>query len=115
MAVARAWYINNDMVVSLSNLQSSTMASGTYLNSSLNVKCAIWKAATTGTLSDRLVNQAAMGYVAGSAGQYRFVAQSTAFSALTNGKQGLAIITVSETGLDGEWRVPFNVEYRGMD
>ena len=113
MPAARAWYWNNDMTVVLSGLQSSTMANGTYLNGSVHVTATIWAAPTTTFVANRLVLGANMGYVTGSAGMYRYTGQSTAFTKITPGMQGLAIITVSDSGLDGEWRVPFNGEYRG--
>lgn len=113
MPSARAWYVNNDMTLTLSGLRSSTMASGNYLNGSVSVKASIWKAYTTASISDRLYTGLVLGYISGSNGNYRYIAQSTAFSAIHQSTPGMCIITVQDSGLDGEWRVPFNGEYRG--
>ena len=113
MPTARAWLVNNDMQALLSEVRSSTMSSTAYLNSSLGVKVSVWASPSTTDASKRLVNAASMSYVAGSNGVYRYVAQSTSFGALSVGVSGLAIMTLSTGGLNGEWRVPVLGEYRG--
>jgi len=113
MPSARAWYVNNDMLATLNGLRSSTMASTAYLNNSLSVKLSVWIAATTVDVTKRVLNGVAMTFVTGTNGNYRYAAQSTAFSAFSVGGQGLAIMSVSTGGLNGEWRVPLKAETRG--
>jgi len=74
MAHADAWWIGNDMLVTLSGLQSSTQGSTSYLTSSTGVSCHVWKVLTTASTANRL-NTAAINlpYVTASNGNYRVV------------------------------------------
>lgn len=111
MARAQAWYTNNDMVVSLNGLQSST-ASSAYINNSTAVTVTVWRTISTASLADRLVNAVPMSYVNASNGHYRYTAQSTGVVP-TLGDRGMAIVRVAHAGLDGEWRAYFRAERRG--
>ena len=112
MALPEIWHVNNDVVLTLSGVRSSTMASTAYLTSSTNVKVSVWKALTTASTANRLVNARVMTYVSASNGNYRTVVQSTESTAITDQLQGLAIFTVNHSGLNGEWRMPFQGNYR---
>ncbi len=111
MPQANVWFANNDMRVRLDSLQSSTMASTAYLNSSTGVSVDIWQALSTGTTGDRVVTGTNMPYSTGSNGRYEAVIQSTVHS-MAVGTVGMAVITVDHSGLDGEWRRKFRVDYR---
>lgn len=111
MPAADVWFLNNDMVITLSGLRSSTMAASSYLNSSTNVNVSVWKTLSTSASTNRIITARNMGYVSASNGNYRAVAQSTEHS-MTISNRGLAIITVNHSGLNGEWRVKFPVEER---
>lgn len=111
MPAADVWFLNNDMVITLSGLRSSTMAASSYLNSSTNVSVTVWKALSTAASTNRIIAARNMGYVAASNGNYRAVGQSTEHS-MSVGTRGIAIITVNHSGLNGEWRVKFPVEER---
>lgn len=113
MARADAWFFGNDMTVTLTGLQSSTDTSS-YVNSSTGVSYHVWKAITTASVANRLTTAAVnLPYLSGTNGNYRVVAQSTAFSAITSTVRGMAIVTVNHSGLNGEWRVYFRGEHRG--
>lgn len=112
MALPEMWYLNNDVVLTLSSLRSSTMASTAYLNSSTNVTVTVWKALSTASTANRVVNARVMSYVTASNGNYRAVVQSTESTGITEGLQGLAIFKVAHQGLNGEWRVPFRGQFR---
>jgi hypothetical protein len=88
------------------------MASTAYLNSSTNVTVTVWKALTTASTANRLVNARVMTYETASNGNYRAVVQSTESTAITVGLQGLGIFRVAHQGLNGEWRMPFQGNYR---
>lgn len=105
------WWINNDMLVKLENLRTSTMSTGSYLNNSTNLKVNVWKALSTGTPADRVVTNRLMSYVAATNGNYRTVIQSTDHT-MSIGVTGLAIISLAHLGLNAEWRVPFRVDPR---
>lgn len=106
------WYPNNDMRVRLDTLQSSTMASGTYLNGSTNVTAAVWSGRSTST--GVLVKSATLTYTTGSNGRYDHIFQSTDTAAkLLNGGRGFVVTSVHHLGLDGEFRQEFIVHYRG--
>lgn len=109
MARAFAWFRGNDMLVELRKLRSSTMAAGSYLTNSGGVSVDVWGATTTENVTDFQVSKA-MPYV-GSSGWYRVQIDSTDHS-MTQGTNGLAIITVAHGALDGQWRVPFRVDDR---
>lgn len=112
MPQATAWYRGNDMVMLLSGFASSTSASGAYLNSSTGITVSVWKAATTGSTANRIVNARNMPYVAASNGNYRTVIQSSESTGISVGSQGLVIIRAAHAGLDGEWRLMLRGEYR---
>ena len=112
MALPEIWLVNNDNVLTMLGIRSSTMASTAYLNSSTNIKVSVWKALTTASTANRLINQRVMTYIAASNGDYRAVVQSTESTAITDQLQGLAIVTVNHSGLNGEWRMPFQGNYR---
>ena len=105
------WYPNNDMRVRLDGLQSSTMGTGTYLNTSTNVTAAVWSGRSTST--GTLVKTGALVYTVGSNGRYDRIFQSTETSALKTGGRGFVIASVHHLGLDGEFRQEFNVQFRG--
>lgn len=113
MAKADVWFVNNDMLVRLDTLKSSTMGSTEYVNSSTGVSCHIWKALTTASTANRLTASAVnLPYVAASNGRYQVVAESTAYATITSTVRGMAVISASHAGLNGEWRVQFRGEAR---
>ena len=112
MALPEVWHVNNDVVLTMSGLRSSTMASTAYLTSSTNLTVTVWKALTTASTLNRLVNARVMSYVTASNGNYRTVVQSTESTAITAGLQGLAVFRLAHQGLNGEWRMPFQGNYR---
>ena len=111
---ASAWFVNNDMIVQLSNFKSSTAS--TYINSSTGVSCHVWKGFTTASTDNRLTTAAAtLTYATGTNGTYRRAFQSTGTvgAGITSTVRGMAIITVDHSGLDAEFRVRFRGEFRG--
>ena len=118
MAQPEAWYVNNDILLSMSGLRSSTMAASSYLNSSTRLTVTVWRSsgagvdATTTNVTYRLINGRVMTYVTASDGNYRAVAQSTESTAIGSNTRGLAIFTLNHLGLNAEWRVPFRGQYR---
>lgn len=116
MATPLVWFRNNDILLTLAGLRSSTMASGTYLNSSTRLTVSVWKASSTVASTNRVVNAQNVPYTTGTTnganGTYQTVVQSTQ-QTMTAGTPGMAIFVLSHLGLNGEWRVPFHVEYRG--
>lgn len=118
MAQPEAWYINNDVLLSLSGVRSSTMAASSYLNSSTNVRVTVWRSsasnadATTTDTTYRVINARVLSYVTASDGNYRTVAQSTETTAISRLTRGLAIFTLNHSGLNAEWRVPFRGQER---
>lgn len=112
MALPEIWHVNNDVVLTMTGLRSSTMASTAYLTSSTNLTVSVWKTLTTASTTNRLVNARTMTYVTASNGNYRAVVQSTESTAITAGLQGLAIFKLTHQGLNGEWRMPFQGNYR---
>lgn len=109
MAFARAWWIGNDMLVSLTGLVSSTDTTS-YINSSTGVTLRVWPTNSTGSTGDIEV-EANMPYVTGSSGTYQVVVQSSAHN-LAVGSVGMMQVMVSHGGLDGDWRPPIRVDYR---
>lgn len=105
------WYTGNDMQAEITGVRSSTMGSTSYLNSSTGLRVSIYDGLTTA--SAVVVNNRLMSYVSGTNGSYRATAQSTETGALTVGDRGLAVYTLSHSGLNGQWRAPFRVENRG--
>ena len=109
MASPAVWFQNNDMLVTLSGLRTSTMASTAYLNGSTNVRLSVWSSQST--VGTPIVSAQSMPYVAGTNGNYRTVVQSTQHN-MTYGRSGLARITLSHLGITGEWFAVFFVEHR---
>lgn len=109
--IASVWFANNDMVVQVANVRSSTMSSTAYLNSSTGITCAVWKALTTASTSNRVVNATNMPYSTGTNGTYKLTIQSTAHT-MSTGTAGMAVITLTHSGLDAEWRPQFVVSRR---
>ena len=112
MAQPEVWFVQNDMICSLSGVRSSTMASTAYLNSSTGVTVSVWDGLSTASTTNRVINARNLGYVAASNGNYRGVMQSTESTKLGIGENGLAIFTLVHSGLNGHWRLPFRVDYR---
>lgn len=110
MALPGVWFYRNDMALSLSGLQSSTMSSTSYVNNSTNVTASVWRVLTTASSAAVITNRRLV-YRAGTNGAYRGIVQSTEHS-MSTGTRGLAIISVHHLGIDAEWRVPFLVEPR---
>ena len=111
MGRAAAWYEGNDMRVRLDGLQSSTMASGTYLNNSTGVTLDVWKDDSTSSTGNKVITAQNMPYVAGSDGRYDAIAHSTDHS-MAKGTVGMVVITVDHAGLDASFRPKFRVDYR---
>ena len=65
MGKAAVWAVGNDMRVRLDELRSSTMASGSYLNSSTGVTVQIWATDSTASTSNLKVSSKNMPYVSG--------------------------------------------------
>lgn len=111
MPQARIWFTNNDMLVRLDTVRSSTMTSTQYLNSSTGVSVSIWSTQSTGSTAARVVTALNMPYVTGSNGRYQVAVQSTAHS-MAVGTIGFCEIDLSHSGLTGEWRPRFRVDLR---
>ena len=112
MARADVWFTGkNDMVVRLDTVRSSTMATGSYLDSSTNIQCDVWSATSTASTANKLVSGRNMAYVSDSNGRYDGTIHSSEHS-MTYGTIGMAVITVDHLGLDGEWRPRFRVLMR---
>jgi len=106
------WLLNNDMRVRVSGLQTSTMTSTEFLNSSTGLTVDIYNAQTTGSTSVAQSNVAYSTVVNSGDGGYQVDIQSTAHS-LGVGDLGMAITTLSHSGADAEWRLRFIVHERG--
>ena len=111
MGRASAWFTGNDMRVRLDKLQSSTMGSTSYLNSSTGVSLDVWQDDTTSSTANKVVSAKNMAYVSGSNGRYDAIVQSTEHS-MAQGSVGMAVISLVHSGLNGQWRPKFRVEYR---
>lgn len=110
MAQPFIWYEGNDMLMGISGIQSSTMASTAYLNSSTGVRLTLYDGPTTGAaviFSNRVLN-----YVAATNGTYRTIVHSTESTALTRGDEGLGVFTVNHSGLNGKWYLSFSAQLR---
>lgn len=112
MAQPEAWYVNNDLLLQVTGVRSSTMAASSYLNSSTNVKVSVWKAVSTAATTNRLINARTLSYVSASNGNYRTVAQSTETTGIGVSTKGMAVFTLNHSGLNAEWRVEFRGQYR---
>lgn len=106
------WFTQNDMLAEISGVRSSTMASTGYLNASTGMRVSIWETSTAST-ANRVINNRLLTYVPASNGGYRAVIQSTEQGALIATDRGVAIFTLVHSGMNGQWRSPFRVEYRG--
>ena len=110
MSKADFFYVNNDMVLRLDNLQSSTMASSAYLTSSTGINYVLWGDRSTATAGDKL-SSGNMAYSTQGNGRYQATVSSTA--AVTSTMRGMAIVTAETTaGFTGEWRPHFRAEFR---
>lgn len=111
MGRAAAWFVGNDMRVRLDKLQSSTMGSTSYLNSSTGVTVDVWQDDTTSSTANKVVSAQNLPYVSGSNGRYDAIIQSSGHS-MTQGSVGMAVVTLNHSGLNGQWRPKFRVDYR---
>lgn len=105
------WDYKNDMVVTLSGLQSSTAASGTYINSSTGVTATIWNGLSTGSTGVALTTLN-LPYVAASNGKYLGIVQSTAANWKLGGR-GVVQVTVKSGAMDADFRQHYRVQTRG--
>lgn len=112
MAQPEAWYVNNDLLLQVTGVRSSTMAASSYLNSSTNLRVSVWKTVSTAATTNRLINSRVCSYLAASNGNYRTVAQSTETTAIGVNTRGLAVFTLNHSGLNAEWRLEFRGQYR---
>lgn len=103
------WFVGTDMRVTLANLRSSTMASGSYLNGSTGVTGKVWRALSTSSTAD-LVYSGAFTATTDLTGTYGLTVQSTAHQ-MARRTVGMVITTVRSGGYDREWRSPFRVDY----
>lgn len=110
MARASAWFDDNDMSITLSGVQSSTMGSTSYHNNSTGVTAVVYGGSTSST-SNVVVSSVNMPYLTGTNGNYRYVAQSTSHTMIMK-QHGTAIITLDDSGLDAKWNVDFVVQRR---
>ena len=109
------WLFNNDMLVTMSGLQTSTMAATEYLNSSTGLTVNIYNAQTTASTSVVHSNVLYSTLVNSGNGGYQVVVHSTEHS-MTRGTKGVAITTLGQaasSASDAEWRVPLLVRDRG--
>lgn len=111
MATPGVWFANNDMIVTLVGLRTSTMSSTTWLNGSTNLTCNVWKADSTAASTNRVITNQNVAYVLGTNGIYRTTIQSTQHN-MAVGTAGRAILTLNHLGVNGEWVAPFHVERR---
>ena len=106
------WLLNNDMLVKVSAVQTSTMSTTEYLNSSTGFTADIYDAQTTASTSVAQSNVAYSTLVNSGDGGYQVVIASTDHS-LVQGNVGMAVITLAHSGSDAEWRIRFVVHERG--
>ena len=111
MGRALAWYKDNDMRIRLDKLQTSTMGSTEYLNSSTGVNVEIWDSGSTASTANLVVTSKNMSYVSGSNGRYEVIIESTQHSMALR-TNGMAKITVEHSAVDGDWRPKFLVQTR---
>ena len=111
MASPSVWFQNNDMILTLVGLRTSTMSSTTWLNGSTNLLCNVWKADSTAASTNHVVTNQTVAYVGGTNGNYRTTVQSTQHT-MQAGQVGMAILTLNHLGLNAEWRAAFHVERR---
>lgn len=110
MAQPFLWYEGNDMLVSLTGVRSSTMASTAYLNSSTGVRVTLYDGPTTG--HPVVINNRNLPYVSATNGTYRAVVQSTESTAFVRGDEGLGVFTLSHSGMNGKWYLSFSAQLR---
>jgi hypothetical protein len=112
MPAAKVWFHNNDMVIRVSAVRSSTMTSGTFLQNSTGMSVDVWSALTTASTASLVVSALNVPYhTTSSSGRYEVVIQSSAHS-MSKGTVGFADITLDHSGLDAEWRPKFRLDYR---
>jgi len=107
------WLLNCDMRVTVSGIQSSTMTSTEFLNSSTGLTLNVYNpASTTSTAAPSGLNVPYSTAVNSGNGGYTVVVESTSHS-MVKYDTGLAVATLDHSGLDNEWRVRFAVQERG--
>ena len=113
MAQPFIYYVNNDMVVRIAGVQSSTMGSTSYVNDSTGLSYHLWKARSTASTANRLTTAAVnIPAYSTSTGDYRATIQSTAYS-ITSTMIGFVQAIIAHGTLNGEWRIPFRGQARG--
>lgn len=110
MAQPFIWYEGNDMLAQIAGVRSSTMASTAYLNSSTGMRVTLYDGPTTG--ASVVINNRALAYVSATNGTYQTVIQSTESAAFVRGDEGLAVFTLSHSGMNGKWWLPFGTQVR---
>ena len=111
-----SWLLNNDMLVKLSGVQTSTMSTSEYLNSSTGFTVNVYDAPTTASTSVAHSNVVYSTLVNSGNGGYQVVINSTDHS-MAKGIKGIAITTLGQSASsasDAEWRVGFVVRERGV-
>ena len=106
------WLLHNDMLFTVSGVQTSTMTSTEYLNSSTGLTVDIYSGQTTDSTSVAQSNVAYSTLVNSGDGGYQVVIQSTAHS-LVQYASGMAVATLTHSGADADWRLRFIVHERG--
>lgn len=109
------WLFNNDMLVTMRGLQTSTMAATEYLDSSTGLTVNVYDAQTTASTSVAHSNIVYSTLVNSGDGGYQVVIHSTDHG-MTRGTKGIAITTLGQaasSASDAEWRVGFLVKDRG--
>lgn len=105
------WNYQNDMLVTLSGLQSSTAAASSYINSSTGVTAKVWNGLSTGS-TGTVLKSLNLPYSTGSNGVYRGIVQSTD-ATWTIGGRGFVQVIVNHSGLNGDFRQHYRVQTRG--
>lgn len=115
MAQADVFWVDNDMRFTLSGVQSSTAASTSFINSSTGVTLALWKAESTASTTNLITIGGAASvnipYITASSGDYAVTVESTSVTIAVN-DAGVAIFTVSHSGIDGKWYKSWRADYR---
>lgn len=110
MAQPYIWYEANDMLLAITGVRSSTMASTSYLNSSTGVTVTLYDGPTTGATA--LLVDRVLPYIPATNGTYRAVIQSTESTALHAGDEGIAVFRVNHSGLNAKWYLSFSAQLR---
>ena len=111
MAQPSIWFRGTDMYVQVAGLQTSTMGSTEFLTASTGMTLNVWRGESTSSTGNRLITNTNIPYHAdSSSGRYRVTIQSTAY-AFAKGNAGMAVITLSHSALNREWRPLYRVDY----